>query len=322
MPVINDTNKHIDFNEGGAEITATLAKGTYDTAAEVATEIQTKMNNAVSGEPYTVSYSDVNEIFTITTTGTLNLLWNDGTNHATSVAPLIGYDQAANDTGSNSYDADFVRFFSLPGTPAHQMARFVAYKVNPKVGARFDAVTDLDELSEPILLLDNKYSPNSYIVEYMKVGGGKFNGIPIIPDKWKCYLGSDTGKVYTYDADYESDDGENITAIYVTKVMDFADQLPQYIDKDKTIYKVKLIYKDLEADTAIKVYLSNDGGETWSSSTKTIGTGDGGTKHQDYDFISTGQFFQFKVENISADKIFCYLGLYIFFTPGGEYLEV
>jgi len=178
-----------------------------------------------------------------------------------------------------------------------------------------------DHITESISLLDDSYSPNSYIVEYMKVGGGKFNGIAIIPDKYKYYLASNAGKVYAYDRDYESDDGENITTVYVTKVMDFTDQFSQHNDKHKTVYKVKLIYQDLEADTVIKIYLSNDAGESWTSLSKTIGTGNEKVKHEDYDFISTGQFFQFKVENISADKIFCYLGLYVYFVPGGEYLE-
>lgn len=60
---VDSTNASLIFNEGGSDITATLASGTY-TASTYASQIQTKMN-LVGGQSYTVSYSSVTNKITV-----------------------------------------------------------------------------------------------------------------------------------------------------------------------------------------------------------------------------------------------------------------
>ena len=101
-------NDEIDFNEGGSALNATLDSGTY-TATTLCTEIDTQLTAAGAGS-YTVSYNNVTCKFTITkSAGTFQLLWNDGTNAATNVADLLGFDSSANDTSALTYTGDYSR---------------------------------------------------------------------------------------------------------------------------------------------------------------------------------------------------------------------
>jgi len=142
------------------------------------------------------------------------------------------------------------------------------------------------------------------------------------PDYYAYYLGDEDGKVYTYSGDYNGDNGDAITATYVSKVLDFADQLPQYNDKFKTVDAVKVYYVDLSADTTITVYLSNDAGNTFSSDSEVVGTGDGKIKSKLFHFIKTGQYFQLKISESSANKQFCVLGAELVVYPHGEWMDI
>jgi len=112
---IDATNNKIDFKEdigGGlsAELTATISSGNY-TVSELETEIETQLEAATANAvQYTVSYSSSTEKFSIQENGStlteLQLLWNTGTNSATSAAATIGFDNAADDTAANEYTAD------------------------------------------------------------------------------------------------------------------------------------------------------------------------------------------------------------------------
>lgn len=102
------TNDKLDFNEGSGEVTATLVQGGYD-ADTLAAEIETRME-AAGGHNYTVSYSDVSNKFTIQDdTGTVTLLWNTGTNTATTVGGDIGFDTSADDSAAASHSSDYIR---------------------------------------------------------------------------------------------------------------------------------------------------------------------------------------------------------------------
>lgn len=111
---IDATNNKLDFNEGGAELTATLSSSTY-TLATLATEIKTQLDSA-GALTYTVTVSDDDKI-TISATGNFSLLPNTGTNRLASILPIIGfkpkpgYDDAAYSSGTN-FTGDRVR--SLP----------------------------------------------------------------------------------------------------------------------------------------------------------------------------------------------------------------
>jgi len=100
-------NNKIDFDEGGAELTATLTASTYD-ADTLATEIKTQMD-AAGGLTYTVSYSDSTNKFTISAGANFTLKWSTGTNASDSVADTIGFATAADDSGASTYTADEIR---------------------------------------------------------------------------------------------------------------------------------------------------------------------------------------------------------------------
>ena len=136
------------------------------------------------------------------------------------------------------------------------------------------------------------------------------------------YYGSSDGKIYEYSADSQSDAGTNILAYWQSKRLDFADQYVEDIDRFKTVYKVQLKYVDLTADTPITVYVSGDGGVTWEYQYRTIGSGDEKTKTADFHFMLNAEMFTIKVESSSTDKKFQLLGIYVYYSPCGEYFEI
>jgi len=104
--VIGATNKYIDFDEGGAELTATITPATYN-AQELVTEIMTQMDDA-GVLTYTVSYSESTGKFTIAATGAFTLRWQSGTNTANTAGVPLGFDVSANDTGTDTYTGDYI----------------------------------------------------------------------------------------------------------------------------------------------------------------------------------------------------------------------
>ncbi len=101
--IITGFNDAIDFEDGGGEENVALDPGNYATAALMGTEIKTQMETA-TGDTITVSYTA--RKFTIETDGgQLDLLWDSGTNTATSCGEDLGYDTSADDEGT-SHEAD------------------------------------------------------------------------------------------------------------------------------------------------------------------------------------------------------------------------
>jgi hypothetical protein len=142
----------------------------------------------------------------------------------------------------------------------------------------------------------------------------------IHPD-YAYYIGRADGDICLTSSSYQGDAGEAITATWVSKVTDFSDQFPDWADKYKCVYSVKLIYEDLEA-VSVTMFISNDGGATWTSSTKSIGTGDGKTKAKEFFFMKHGQYFQFKIVHASASTSFKWLGLEIEVEEAGDFYAV
>lgn len=140
------------------------------------------------------------------------------------------------------------------------------------------------------------------------------------PD-YAYYVGRADGDVCLTSYDYKGDAGNNITATWISKVTDFSDQFPDWADKYKCVYSVKLIYEDLE-NIDVHMYISNDGGATWTSSTKSIGTGDGKAKAKEFFFMKHGQYFQFKIVHASASKSFKFLGLEVEVDEAGDFYAV
>lgn len=104
-------NDKINFDEGGAELTATLTAGTYN-GQTLATEVKTQLDAA--GGTYTVSYTETTGKFTIArAAGNFTLRWNTGTNKAVDASGLLGFSDAADDTGADTYDSDTVVIHSF-----------------------------------------------------------------------------------------------------------------------------------------------------------------------------------------------------------------
>jgi len=125
---------------------------------------------------------------------------------------------------------------------------------------------------------------------------------------------------------YKADNSKSINSFYRTKRLDFTDQDKDALNQWKTIDKVQLAYRDIDADTPVTIYVSDDGGENWVYTSRTIGTGDGRTKTADFYFMDaeriTSQFFTFKIESDTTDKTFEWNALSIYYHPRGEYFEI
>jgi len=109
--VIAGENDDIDFVESAAPLIATLTPGVYTTPALMAAEIKNAMD-AAGLESYTTSWNPTTRKFTILHGGAaLSLLWLTGASGPggtnTSAASLLGYSDAADDTGVLSYSSDF-----------------------------------------------------------------------------------------------------------------------------------------------------------------------------------------------------------------------
>lgn len=102
--VVDANNKYIDLDEGGAELTATLTLGSYN-GQTLATEIKTQLDVA-GALTYTVTYSESTAKFTIAASGNFTLRWFTGTHKATDASDLLGFSDAADDTGAATYTAD------------------------------------------------------------------------------------------------------------------------------------------------------------------------------------------------------------------------
>jgi hypothetical protein len=103
---ITSSTEVIDFDIGGGELSASVTVKIWKTPHELAAALQAAMI-AAGGTGVTVTYSNSTGKFTIAkASGTLSLLWNTGTNTASTIGTKLGFSVAADDTGSLSYVAD------------------------------------------------------------------------------------------------------------------------------------------------------------------------------------------------------------------------
>ena len=98
-------NDKIDFDDGGGEENVAIDAGNYATSTLVAAEIKAQIETA-TGDTITASYSGGRKFTVESDGGTFELLWDSGTNAATSCGADIGFDTSADDTGATSYEAD------------------------------------------------------------------------------------------------------------------------------------------------------------------------------------------------------------------------
>ena len=135
---VTSSNKYIDFNDGGVKA-AVLTVKFYKSPHELATAMQDAMNAVSSG--FTVTYSDSTGKFTfVKASGTFSLLWQSGTNTASSIGSTIGFDVSANDTSALAYTADNAMSWAAPYTPSYDSAQPLVAKYNEAI---FGDATDI-----------------------------------------------------------------------------------------------------------------------------------------------------------------------------------
>lgn len=127
--VITASNKYIDWTEDAGTKAASVEEKTYKDPHELAEALQTAMQ-AQSSDTITVTYSNSTGKYTITLAGgaTLSILWQSGTNNASSIGTTIGFLVAANDTGALTYTSDGAVDFGFPYTAEFDDADPVAVK--------------------------------------------------------------------------------------------------------------------------------------------------------------------------------------------------
>lgn len=86
---ITADNCHLDFDEGGGELTAALDWGTY-TPEEIADEVALQLN-AEGAFTYTATFNRSTLKLTITSSSSTELLLNSGSNAATSAYSTLGF---------------------------------------------------------------------------------------------------------------------------------------------------------------------------------------------------------------------------------------
>jgi hypothetical protein len=135
------------------------------------------------------------------------------------------------------------------------------------------------------------------------------------------FIGTAAGAVHKYGSTWHGDNGTAITARWESKDINFNDQHPQLIGKNKTVDRVWLKYLDRDTVT-VNVSLSADHGATWTTVSRSLGTGTGYPKESNFDFRKTGRMFRIRVEEASANKDFLWTGIEVEFGTAGDYFEL
>jgi hypothetical protein len=133
------------------------------------------------------------------------------------------------------------------------------------------------------------------------------------------YLADEDGKVYTYSGEYYSYNGSAIPSYLKIKKTDYSELDPRMSGRFNTTYRAKLTYVD-KGQHLVTFYYSTDGGVTYHGVAKTIGTtaAPGSAAVAYFDFIASGEFFNFKLESSTTTGTFQWIGLELFFSMGGE----
>lgn len=135
------------------------------------------------------------------------------------------------------------------------------------------------------------------------------------------FLGTATGAVHQYGSAYHGDNGTAISSRWESKEITFDDQAPQYIGKMKTVDRIWLRYMDRDTAT-FNVSLSTDKGATWTTVSRSLGTGANTAKEANFDFRKTGRMFRIRVEEASSNKDFHWTDMDVEWYPAGDYFEI
>jgi hypothetical protein len=129
---ITAATKYIDFKiDGGVELTAILTEKIYKDPAELAAEVQSKLDAATTAT-MTCVYSSSTGKFTIAASSgatSLDILWATGTNAASSAKSKLGYADV-DDTAALTYTSDSELSWASPYTPSFDSESFLVAKAN------------------------------------------------------------------------------------------------------------------------------------------------------------------------------------------------
>lgn len=122
--IITSANNDIDAVDDGGTIAASVATGAYKSPMELAQALEDALN-AASVDTWTVVYNNRGASagkFTISSDGTTtSLLWKTGAsgsdNTDTHIGTVLGFSDAADDTGANSYTSDTAKSWADSLTP-------------------------------------------------------------------------------------------------------------------------------------------------------------------------------------------------------------
>jgi hypothetical protein len=130
---ITSANKYIDFTDDGGTVAATLSEKIYVSTEDLADEVATKMN-AVSTDTITCVYSSTTGKFTIANSSgaVLSLLFKTGAhgsdNSDDHAGTVLGFSDAADNTGSLTYTSGTAQSYAAPYTPSYDGADNVVVK--------------------------------------------------------------------------------------------------------------------------------------------------------------------------------------------------
>jgi hypothetical protein len=125
---ISSSNKFLDFEDDGGNISTSIAEKIYKTPIELAAAIESSMN-AASADDYTVVYSNVTGKFTIKaiTSTIFKLEFLTGVNTANTIATKIGF-AVADYTGALNYTSPNAQVLTASYSPSYDSAENIIIK--------------------------------------------------------------------------------------------------------------------------------------------------------------------------------------------------
>jgi hypothetical protein len=134
---------------------------------------------------------------------------------------------------------------------------------------------------------------------------------------------STTTKTVIYSSSYLADNSTAISCSYRTRKTDFSDQDPEALNRWKTVYMVRFIYRDLTNSTPYALYLyKEDPSGIVSVGTNTVGTATGYINTTDFTTIQTANCFEFRTYESSTNKQIELLGIEVYYTLGGAFFDI
>jgi len=121
---VTSSDNKLDFTDDNGTFATSVTAQMYRDPHELAAAITSAMNSIQTAETHSCIYVDSTGKFTISTStsAVLSILWKTGTSGADGtdehIGTVIGFSDAADDTGSTSYVADTAQDWSTPYTPS------------------------------------------------------------------------------------------------------------------------------------------------------------------------------------------------------------